>query len=117
MTFEALAVLFITGALMGVGILLHFWKMGIKRVLGYDLIFDLFLSILLAIVFHGTQGGMMLAIIAGIVISIVLRLLRWFIGYEKLGIVYEKVKYAPFFSAPTPFLRWKKYPPKIQFNK
>lgn len=117
-SFEALAVIFIAGTLMGVGVLLHFWKMGIKRVLGYDLVFDLFLSIMLTVVFHGTQGGMMLAIIAGITISIVLRVTRWFIGYETIGIVYVRVKFLPMFSAPlVPTLGWKSHPPKIQFNK
>jgi hypothetical protein len=121
MTFEGFAVLFLTGALMGAGILLHFWKMGIKRVLGYDIYFDIFLSILLGIVFHGTQGGMMLAIVAGIMISVVLRITRWFIGYEQLHwvIVKTRVKFAPMFSplVPHPALRWVQFPPKIQFNK
>lgn len=116
-SFEALAVIFIAGTLMGVGVLLHFWKMGIKRVLGYDIYFDIFLSIMLTIVFHGTQGGMMLAIIAGITISIVLRVTRWFIGYEQIGWVMVRMKLAPMFSPLVPTLAWKSYPPKIQFNK
>ena len=120
-SFEALAVIFIAGTLMGVGVLLHFWKMGIKRVLGYDVYFDIFLSIMLTIVFHGTQGGMMLAIIAGITISIVLRVTRWFIGYEQLHwvIVKTRVKFAPMFSplVPHPALKWITFPPKIQINK
>ena len=112
-----LTIMFIGGILVGLSLLLHSFKMGIKRVLGYDLILDLFLSVTLMIAFHGTQGGMMLALIGGLFISIVLRVMRWFMGYEKLGWVMEKIKFAPFFAPPIPVIRWKKYPPLVQFNK
>lgn len=117
MTFEALAVVFLMGTLMGLGFLLHFAKMGIKRVLGYDLIFDIFMSVVLIIVFHGTQGGMMLAIIAGIVISVALRVARWLIGYEQIGWVTKTVHYQVAIfkgKAEVPCLGWKKYPPRFQ---
>lgn len=117
MTFEALAVVFLMGTLMGLGFLLHFMKMGIKRVLGYDLLFDIFMSVVLIIVFHGTQGGMMLAIIAGIVISVALRVARWIVGYEQIGWVTKKVTFkVAIFSGSTNImvLGWKKYPPRFQ---
>ena len=59
------------------------YKMGLRRVLGYDLYVDVALTILLMMIFSGSFSGMVVALIAGLVISIVLLILRKFIGYEK----------------------------------
>lgn len=99
------------GLLVGFATLIHFFKMGIKRVAGYDLYIDLFLTWLLMMLFHGTQAGMVIAIIGGLMISVMLRVLRWGIGYQRLGVYKCKYKLAPFFTVNAPRLVWYEYPP------
>jgi hypothetical protein len=53
------------------------------RVLGYDLWVDLLVGFGLLAIYHGSAHGMLVATLAGVVISIVLRATRWLIGYEK----------------------------------
>lgn len=114
---EALIFTFVGGGLLGLGLLLHILKMGPKRIFGYDLYFDISLSFFLMIMFHGTQGGMMIAMIAGIAISVLLRLGRWIFGYQRLAIVQKpyKVKLIGKLhaTASVPALAWKEYPPRF----
>jgi len=99
------------GLLVGFGLLIHFLKMGIKRVAGYDLPIDLFLTWLLMMLFHGTQSGMVIAIIAGLMISIAIRIIRWTIGYQTLGVTWTPYKAAPFITIQLPRIVWYEYPP------
>lgn len=112
---DALVFAFVTGSLLGLGLMLHILKMGAKRIFGYDLYFDLLLSFFLMVMFHGTQGGMILAILGGLFISIFLRLGRWTVGYQRIGLAQKehKVKLFGKLTASThlPTLAWKEYPP------
>lgn len=111
---EALMFAFATGGLLGLGLMLHILKMGAKRIFGYDLIFDLSLSFFLMIMFHGTQGGMILAILGGLFISVFLRVGRWIVGYQVLGMAQKKytIKLLGPIKATgfAPVLAWKEYP-------
>lgn len=107
-----LGVLIFAGALCGLAVMLHALKMGVKRIAGYDIYIDLFLSFLLMVLFHGTQGGMMVALIGGLVISVWLRLMRWVNGYQKLGWYKVPYKLAPFLKVNLPRMVWYDYPPR-----
>lgn len=118
---EALMMAFATGGLLGLGIMLHILKMGAKRIFGYDLYFDLLLSFFLMVMFHGTQGGMILAILGGLFISVFLRCGRWFVGYQRIGMAQKEYKAKLFgkLTATThlPTLAWKEYPPLFAKNR
>lgn len=57
--------------------------MNFARVLGYDLYVDLIIGFGLLAIYHGSAHGMLIATLAGVIVSVVLRTLRWLIGYER----------------------------------
>tara|TARA_R110000737_G_scaffold347393_1_gene378837 strand:- start:149 stop:460 length:312 start_codon:yes stop_codon:yes gene_type:complete len=68
-----------------VGVLGLVFKFGnIRKVLSFDKWIDLAATLLLGWAFLGTFGGMVVAVIAGAIISITLLLLKKIIGYDKL---------------------------------
>lgn len=73
----------IVAAAIAVGFFIVMFKMGLRRVLGYDLFVDVSLTVLLMMMFSGSFSGMVVALMSGLVISVVLLVLRKFIGYEK----------------------------------
>jgi hypothetical protein len=60
------------------------FKLGIRRVLGYDALFDIFATLLLLWMFEGTYSGMIAASIGGLVITAELWVLKKRLGYERL---------------------------------
>ena len=72
------------GLLTALGIVFLLYKVGFKRVLGYDVIVDIVATIGLMYVFSGTYSGMMAAIIGGLFISVILIIAKKFVDYEKL---------------------------------
>ena len=68
-----------------VGVLGLVFKFGnIRKVLSFDKWIDLGATLLLGWAFLGTFGGMVVAIIAGAIISITLLVLKKIIGYDTL---------------------------------
>lgn len=67
-----------------------FWKVGIRRVCGYDIAADIGSTVLLMLMFAGTYTGMIAAVIAGLMLSVLLIVTKRFTGYEKLKIVAGK---------------------------
>ena len=61
-----------------------FLKIDIYKVVGYDVIVDVLLTVGLTLLFMGTYSGAAAAMTAGFILSIVLRLTRLFIGYKRL---------------------------------
>lgn len=75
-------------------------KLNIRRVLGYDAMVDVIMTVILMSSFSGTVTGMAAAMFAGCIMSIMLLVARKLYGYERL------VKVGTF------RLAWKYYPPK-----
>lgn len=73
--FETVAVMSIISA-VGVIIVLH--KLGIRRAVKYDPWTDIALTAVLAIMFAGTMTGMVIAMAAGLIISLYLLVARRF---------------------------------------
>ena len=73
------------GLLTALGIIFLLYKVGFKRVLGYDVIVDIVATIGLMYIFAGTYSGMMAAIIGGLFISVVLIIAKQFVSYKKLS--------------------------------
>lgn len=78
----------VIAALSAIGLLVVMFKLGTKKVLGYDVYFDISLTVLLMITLSGTFSGMVIALLAGLTISVVLLVLRKFIGLER----YEPIR-------------------------
>ena len=73
----------LAGFISACAILFLLAKIGMKRVLNYDIIVDVVSTLALIFMFAGTFAGMMAAILGGAIISIVLFILKKTIGYEK----------------------------------
>lgn len=74
------------------------FKLNIRRVLGYDAIVDVAVTLNLVAIMGGTLGGLTAAILAGLFMSILLAIAKKILGYEKLE--RDGLK-----------LRWRFYPP------
>jgi hypothetical protein len=74
------------------------YKLDIKKVLGYDALFDISATAGLALLFQGTYSGMVVAMVAGLLVSLILSVLKRRVGYKKLRFVDRKptwVEYGP----------------------
>ena len=80
----------ITGLIASAAIIFLLLKFNIRRVLNYEILIDVSVTVLLMIIFAGTFAGMMTGLMAGAVISIFLYVARRTIGYEKPGILKTK---------------------------
>ena len=68
------------GALSAIAVLAVLMRLGIKRFLRYPAILDVTVSVLLAVIFSGTFGGMVAAITGGLIFSGLVTLLRLYYG-------------------------------------
>lgn len=69
----------IAGMFTSLGILIILFKIGLRRVLYWEVPLDIFFTIGVPILMSGTYSGLMTAVFAGIGVSIGLRVLRgWF---------------------------------------
>lgn len=78
-------------------------KIGLRRVLGYDIYVDIGCTILLIIIFQGTVTGTIAATMAGLILSILLLVCKYLIGYERyeedpVTQEYVWVSYPPFWK-------------------
>ena len=69
----------IIGIMSALGILIVLYKMGMARVLAYDIYVDIASTAFLMYVFSGTLGGMIAAMAGGLFISITLLFLKMYI--------------------------------------
>lgn len=59
--------------------------MSVKLLLGYATIVDVAFTVGLLFVFSGTLGGMLIAVLAGLMMAVCLSVMRRYIGYERLA--------------------------------
>lgn len=60
------------------------WQLDIQKILGYHVLFDISFTVILSMLFAGTYSGMLVAMAAGLMLSVLLLLTKWFIGYKKI---------------------------------
>ena len=87
----------LAGFISACAILFLLAKIGMKRVLNYDIIVDVVSTLALIFMFAGTFAGMMAAVIGGCLISMTLYLSKKAMGYKKprwkkYGYTWEDVK-------------------------
>ena len=89
-----------TGLIAAAGMLFLLFKFGVRKVIHYDILFDVLITALLMYALAGTYGGMMAALTGGLIVSIVLFIMkRTLPGRQKLSVVrvskfpYRKIKW------------------------
>ena len=89
-----------TGLIAAAGMLFLLFKFGVRKVIHYDILFDVLITALLMYALAGTYGGMKAAHTGGLIVSIVLFIMkRTPPGRQKLSVVrvskfpYRKIKW------------------------
>jgi hypothetical protein len=93
-----------TGIISALGLLFLLFKFGIRRVISFDIPIDIGFTALLMFLFAGTFGGMMAAMIGGLIISVTLFVMKLTMTREEL--VWTKTKKFPYKK-----LRWMEIDP------
>ena len=88
------------GLLTALGMLFLLYKVGLKRVLAYDVVVDVVATLGRMSIFAGTYSGMMAAIVGGLFISVALIVAKRFVSYEKLTCLW-----VPFTYKNVPLIR------------
>jgi|TARA_B110000967_G_scaffold177891_1_gene192281 hypothetical protein len=87
------------GLISAAGLLFLLFKFGARRVITYDIPIDILTTSLLMFLFAGTFGGMMAAMVGGLVVSITLYVMKSTMTREELKWVRTK-------NFPYRKLRW-----------
>ncbi len=82
------------GIISAAALIFLLWKLGMKRVCGYDLFVDVCASGLLLFMGTGTFSGLMSALLGGVIISLWLYAYKHTIGYARLS-RHGWVEYSP----------------------
>ncbi len=72
------------GLLTAIGIIWILSRMNLKRIAGYALIWDVFLTGGLTFLFIGTYAGMVTGMLAGVIISVFLTIVKKTAGAERI---------------------------------
>lgn len=72
------------GVVTAIAVIVVMAKLNIRRFLWCEAVVDVAFTIALMIMFAGTLGGMIAAVVGGLVLSIALWLLKKQMGYERL---------------------------------
>lgn len=78
--------MFLTGIIAATGMLFLLFKFGIKKVIHYDIFFDILITGFLLWSFAGTYSGMMAAMFGGMLVSIVLYVMKRTMRHEKFTV-------------------------------
>lgn len=87
----------LAGLIAAAGMLFLLFKFGVRKVITYDIFFDVLITFFLMIVLAGTFSGMMAALLGGLVVSVVLFIMKRTMRHEKLSLVKTK---------KFPYRRW-----------
>jgi len=75
------------GLLTAIGVIWIMCRMNLKRVAGYALVWDVVITAGLTFLFIGTYAGMVTGILAGVIVSLFLTVVRKTAGAERLKLV------------------------------
>jgi hypothetical protein len=95
------------GLIAAIGTLIIFLKLGIRKIISYDIPIDISITSFLMYAFSGTYSGMMAALIGGIVVSVVLLVMKKYMIREELVIEIKQIKLNKFINFYTPVFKWK----------
>ncbi len=89
--------MFLAGIIAAAGMLFLLFKFGVRKVITYDIFFDVLITFFLVIVLAGTFSGMIAALFGGLLVSVVLFIMKRTMRHEKLSLVKTK---------KFPYRRW-----------
>tara|TARA_X000001382_G_scaffold130968_1_gene128308 strand:+ start:9618 stop:9953 length:336 start_codon:yes stop_codon:yes gene_type:complete len=98
--------MFITGILAALGLLLLIFKLGIRKVIAFDIPVDIAITSFLVMTFAGSYAGMVAALIGGLFVSVVLFVLRKTISRDEPTIVTEHANFKEGKYIPSVKLQW-----------
>jgi len=75
------------GIVSALGLLFLLFKFGVRKVINYDIIIDVFVTAFLIYALAGTYSGMMAALFGGLIVSITLFILKKTMYREQLRLV------------------------------
>ncbi len=87
----------LAGLIAAAGLLFLLFKFGVRKVITYDIFFDVVITFFLMIILAGTFSGMMAALLGGLIVSVVLFVMKRTMRHEKLCLVKTK---------KFPYRRW-----------
>ena len=87
----------LAGIIAALGMLFLLFKFGVRKVITYDILFDVLITFFLVIVLAGTFSGMIAALFGGLIVSVVLFIMKRTMRHEKLSLVKTK---------KFPYRRW-----------
>lgn len=103
----------VTAGLVAAGaVIALFIKLGftnIRRILRYDFAVDLVFTVILMVFLAGTNNGAQTALMGGLTLSIVLFVIKLFIGYEVQTVAYCDMCHAK-------HKIWRRVPGKLSFS-
>ena len=87
----------LAGIIAALGMLFLLFKFGVRKVITYDILFDVLITFFLVIVLAGTFSGMIAALFGGLIVSVVLFIMKRTMRHEKVSLVKTK---------KFPYRRW-----------
>ena len=80
----------LAGCIAAAGLLFLVFKFGVRRVIHYDIMFDVLITGFLVYALAGTYAGMMAALMGGLMVSIILFVMKRTMRREVLTLVPKK---------------------------
>ena len=95
------------GLIAAAGLLFLALKLGIRKVISYDIIFDIAITAILMVSLAGTYSGMMAALLGGLIVSTVLFTMKRTMIRERLAFARSRIPiYKDKVSIPFVKLKW-----------
>ena len=79
--------MFTAGLVAAAGMLFLLFKFGVRKVITYDIFFDVLITAVLMFALAGTFSGMMAALMGGLMVSVILFVMKRTMRREKLSVV------------------------------
>jgi len=77
----------LAGCIAAAGLLFLIFKLGVRRVINYDITFDILITGFLVYALAGTYAGMMAALMGGLMVSIILFIMKRTMKREVLTVI------------------------------
>ena len=103
----------LAGLISAVGLLIIMLKLGMRKVISYDIATDITITTVLMYSLSGTYSGMMAALVGGLFVSITLLLMKRLMVREEL--VMQRKDYSVLngrFTIPIPSFQWQTVQPQ-----
>jgi len=115
---DMIVLVILGGLLVGLTAMMHSFKLGVRKILGYDVVYDIITSVALYEVFQGTQLGLLIAVAGGGVITVGQYVIKQFTGFKRLKTIIRtkdtiKVFGKSVVTVSYPQVVWVDYPPRF----